>query len=236
MKVKNQIQILENEDLFKLIDPHIEIVIVVPWNGYPIPITIVMLDSVALSSCGDFNLVSTIINDTENEPTQEELIITKNIHENMLKLTLVRPTFKELEEHIIGKDFYKQKQEEITEIKNLIAQVDNEVEKEKFDIKLTRLELAIAFLMPEDFTAFIVTVLLQKDATDLNKLTRDTLLKAGFLAEKYNVRPSEYLEGIFTDKQRMDIDITALTLVADYREQQKVERSGMKWIRGKNAN
>jgi len=70
----------------------------------------------------------------------------------------------------------------------------------------------------------------------LNKLTKETLLKAGFLGEKYNIRPSEYLDGIFTAKQKVDIDITALTLVSDYRDEQKIEKSGVKWIRGKNAN
>ena len=88
-------------------------------------------------------------------------------------------------------------------------------------------------MFPEDFTAYIITVLLQKEATELNKLTRNTLLQAGFLGEKYNTRPSKYLEGIFTEKQRVDIDVTSLTLVADYREQQQIEKKGgMKWIRG----
>lgn len=232
-KITNKIQLLNNEDLFKLIDPHTEVTAIAPWNTQPIPVTIKMLDSVALSSCGEFNLVTAIINDKENEPSQEDILRAKNIHENMLKLALVHPTFKELENHFMGKDFYTQKIAEIAEIKNLIETVKSEIDKQKLLDTLERLELSIAFLVPEDFTAFIITILLQKDATDLNKLTRDTILKAGFLAEKYNVRPSEYLSGIFTSKQKVDIDITALTLVNDYREQQQVEKSSTKWIRGK---
>lgn len=235
-KVPNRIHLLKEEDLLTLIDANTEVVIVAPWNGQPIPIVIRMLDSVSLSSCGDFNLASTILELDEEEVSNDDIIKTKNIHENMLKLALVTPSFKLLEKHLMGKDFYKQRQEEIDEVKVLIEQVDKSKEKRELTEKLEMLELSIAFLVPEDFTAFVITVLLQREATDLNKLTRDTLLKCGFLAEKYNVRPSTYLEGTFTEKQNVDIDLTALTLVSDYREQQNVEKSGMKWIRGKNKN
>ncbi len=235
-KLTNKIEILDNEQLFKLIDPNTEIVIIAPWNGQPIPITIKMLDSVVMSSCGEFNLVSSVIADNnKEEPTQEDMIKTKNIHENMLKLALVHPTFAELEEHLIEKDFYAIRTAEVKEIKELIEQVQSEEDRAPLIARLDMLELSIAFILPEDFTLFVVTILLQQEATDLNKLTKDTLLKAGFLAEKYNVRPSEYLTGIFTEKQKVDIDITALTLVNDYREDQQIEKSGMKWIRGNNG-
>src|SRR5690606_9993921 len=108
-----------------------------------------------------------------------------------------------------------------SEINTAISKLKSEVEKEKLRNKLYILELSIAFILPEDFTTYIVTILMQRQATDLNKLTKETLLQAGFLGEKYNVRPSEYLKGAFTDKQKMDIDVTALMLVNDYREAQK---------------
>ena len=206
-----------------------------PWNGKSVPITIRMLDSVTLSSCGDFNTITNIVRKGEEgeQATQEDIITTKNIHENVLKLALVHPTFKEIEEHLMTKDFYTQKEKEIADIRSLIEKLNKEVDKAKYSTHLDMLELSIAFLIPEDFTARIISIILQKEATDVSKLTRDSLLKAGFLAEKYNVRPSEYMEGTFTEKQNLDIDVTAFSLVADYREQQKVEKNGMHWIRGK---
>lgn len=229
-KIKNRIEILSNEDLFDVISPNTEIVVIAPWNGKPVPVTIRMLDSVSMTSCGDFNTVSHVIKDDVASVKTEDIIKAKNIHENMLKLALVHPTFNELEEYLISKDFYKQAQKEIEDIKELTTQLTNEVDKDKYIKKLELLEISISFLVPEDFTAYIITILLQREATDLNKLTRNTLLHAGFLGETYNTRPSEYIEGTFTSKQRTDIDITALNLVADYREQQKVSKSGMKWI------
>jgi hypothetical protein len=224
---------LDDEKFFELIAPYTEIVVVAPWYGQPVPVTIRMLDSVGIDSCGDFNTISKLIQDGEPHFDKETIIETKNIHERMLKLALVHPTFKVLEEHLITKDFYKQKRKEITEIENLIEKLTSEKEKHEFYEQLDIIELSIAFLMPEDFTSYIVAILMQQQATDINKLTRETLLRAGFLAEKYNVRPSEYLEGIFTKKQKTDIDTTALVLVDQYRRDQKTEKNGMHWIRGK---
>ena len=232
-KIKNT-KVYSTEDSLKLMEANTEIVVIAPWNGKPIPVTIRMLDSVSLNSCGEFNTVSSIIEDDKTRAQDtEDVIRAKNIHENMLKLALVHPTFEEIQEKMEMKDFFIQSKKEIEDIKELISQLTSEVDKNRHQVTLNRLELSISFLVPEDFTAYIVTVLLQREATELNKLTRNTLLQAGFLGEKYNTRPSNYLEGVFTEKQRVDIDVTSLTLVSDYREQQKVEsKGGMKWIRG----
>lgn len=223
---------LDNEKFFELIKPHTEFVVIAPWYGKPVPVTIRMLDSVSINSCGDFNAIANLVQDDQPKFNKEDIIETKNIHERMLKLALVHPTFKELQEHLVTKDFYKQQRKEIIEIENLIEQLTNEEEKHEYYMQLDMIELSIAFLMPEDFTGYIVAILLQQQATDIHKLTRETLLRAGFLAEKYNVRPSEYLEGIFTEKQKTDIDTTALILVNEYRKDQKTEKNGMHWIRG----
>ncbi len=222
---------LSKEDLLKIIDINTEIVVIAPWNGtVSIPVTIRMLDSVSLTSCGEFNTVSSVVKDDEEKINIDNILRAKNIHENMLKLALVSPTFKELEDHLIDKDFFKQAKDEIVEVEKLIEQVISAVDKKKHVDSLERLKVSIAFPMPEDFTSYIIAVLLQREATDINKLTRDTLLQAGFLGEKYNKRPSEFIEGTFIDKNKVDIDITALNLVHDYREQQKVNKGTMKWI------
>ncbi|RLI54168.1 MAG: hypothetical protein DRP09_13785 [Candidatus Thorarchaeota archaeon] len=221
-------------DFTKLIDPYTEIVVVAPWNGLPVPVTIRMLDSVSLTSCGEFNTASEVIEkeETDKEVDLENIIRAKNIHENLLKLALVHPTFNELESYLKTNDFYTQAKKEVEEIRALIDTLDSQADKQEHSSRLELLELSLAFVLPEDFTSYIVTVLLQKEATDINKLTRDTLLQAGFLGEKYNKRPSEFIEGIFTKKNAVDIDVTALALVADYRDQKKVEKGSMKWIRG----
>lgn len=226
------------EDFSKLIMPNTEIVVIAPWNGKPVPVTIRMLDSVSLNSCGEFNTLAAY-NLEEREMDEEEqkgfelLVKTKNIHENILKLALVSPTFDEITELLMEKDYYKVSRQRLEKIKADIDELESMEQKRKLMNELELTEVSISFLLPEDFTTTIVEIELQKNATDLNKLTKDTLLTAGFLGEKYNSRPSEYLEGSFTEKNKADIDITALTLVYEYREASKIEKSSkMRWVRG----
>lgn len=223
---------LDIEEFKSIIDPYTEITIVAPWNGEPVPVTIVMLDSVSLNSCGDFSTIAAQIkehNET-SEITIDDMLATKNIHEKMLKLALVHPTFDELYSHLDSKDFVQQKRAKIKELKEKIELVDSAAEKNQFNKELELLEVALAFLLPEDFTNYIVSILMQQKATDVHKLTKEMLLRIGFLAERSNMRPSEYLQGKFTDKHKEDIDAAAFTLVAEYREQKKIEKDGTRWI------
>lgn len=236
-KVEIKNKPLTLEEMAGLIDPYTEIVVIAPWNGTPVPVTIRMLDSVTLNACGDFNTVNAVLQKGEEakEAVDNDIILkTKNIHENILRHSLVQPTFEWFEEHIKEKDFYINTKAKISETKELIAHLQSMEKKAQYAEQLEIMEMSLAFLLPEDFTATIVSIIMQRDTTDLRKLNRDTLLRVGLLAEKYNVRPSEYLEGQFTEKQNEDIDVAALSIVHEYREMQKAEQSGMKWIRGKN--
>lgn len=226
-------------ELLKLIEPYTNIVVVAPWNGKQIPVTIRMLDSVTLNACGEFNTVSAYIDlngeDTEEESSLLESIVkTKNIHENILRYALVHPTFDELYTFMTEQDFYITKMQEIERYKEEIEKLTSMEQKQKMQNKLQLTELALAFMFPEDFTATIVSIILQKEATDMQKLTEDTLFRAGLLGEKYNTRPSDYIEGTFSNKQKEDIDVACLMLVANYRNKKKLEQeSKMRWIRGK---
>jgi len=226
------------EEVLKIIGPGTEKVLIAPWNGVPIPVTIVMLSSVALQSCGDFTTVYTENPNAEKPiskvPDIEAMLKIKNIHENILRLCLVRPTFKEFHDELLGKDFVSQRQSELAEIRKLIDELDDGDKRQQYIEQADRLEIMLSFLLPEDFMTFVVEYIMQRDKSDIDKLTHDMLLRAGFLGEKYNKRPSDYLEGAFTEKQRIDIDVAALNYVADYRKMQGMEKenSGMRWIRG----
>lgn len=236
MTKTNEIKEYNFETLKKIIDPHTEVVVMAPWYGAMIPVTIRMLDSVELAFCGDFNSVQHLIaKDTDPEVLKadqlRQIVEVKNIQEKMAQLALVRPSFKELEEHLMSLDSYKVRNENMKETEALIKQLPVG-ERKKYQDRLDILELSLAFILPEDFMTYIATVLLQKEATDLNRLTRDTLLRVGLLGEKYNVRPSDYIDGVFTDKQKVDIDETAAYLVWQHKQDKKAA-GGVKWIRGK---
>lgn len=220
-----------------ILESNTEIVIVAPWNGEPLPVTIVMLSSVSLNSCGDFSTIDIPDEDDNTREAPMELdamLKIKNIHENILKLCLVAPSFEELHNFVLEKDYVRQSKEKLADIEKRIATLPDSKDKRDDENECERLRIMLGFLLPEDFMTFIVTYQMQKDRSDVNKLTRKMLLNAGFLADKYAKRPSEFLEGAFTEKQKVDIDVASLNYVHEYREMKQLEKnsSGMTWKRG----
>lgn len=226
---KIKAELLPKEDLLKLIDAGTERIIFAPWNGKPIPIKVVMLSSVAINSCGDFNTVKP--NDKEGELAGlDDMLRIKNIHENILRLAMVEPTFEELHAHVLGKDFVAKRRAELDRIEQLIPKLDNDEDIIKYNKMAQQLEIVLAFLLPEDFMCFIVEYILQTDKTDVDKLTTKMLLEAGWLGERYRQRPSDFIEGTFTEKQRIDIDVAALTAVHEHAENEKMKKGNIRWI------
>jgi len=227
---------MDNE-IKQIIEANTQKVIVAPWNGNPMPVTIIMLSSVALNACGDFSTVD--VKDEEALATTPErasidsMLKIKNIHESILRSALVHPTFDEIMNLVLGMDFVKQRKEELAQMHELVKNVPLDL-KQKYLNEIDRLEILLSFLLPEDFMTFIVEYVIQRKNSDVDKLSYKLLLEAGFLAEKYSKRPSEFIEGLFTEKQKVDIDVAALGFVKTYRDAKQLDKSTSKtrWIRG----
>jgi len=224
------------DEIRDLLDARTEVPIFAPWCGEPIPVTVVMLSTVSLNSCGDFSTVELPAEGSAKAPELAAMLKIKNIHENILRLCLVRPTFDELHDYVLEKDFIALRKHELSEIRAMLPHVEDNTERAELEDRIERLTIMLSFLLPEDFMAYVVAFQLQTDKTDMKKLNKDMLIQAGFLGEKYGKRPAEYIDGVFTNKQKIDIDVAALGLLQEYREMQKMEKGSTKtkWIRGKN--
>lgn len=234
-KLKEEPKLLPKEDFFRVIEPGTEKILFAPWNGVKVPIKVVMLSSVALNSCGDFTSVvlpkaGLMKNSSTFAEDLEIMLKIKNMHENILRLALVEPTFDELHTYILGKDFVKKRQADLDRINKLIPKLEDDTLIKKYNEEAQRLEIMLGFLLPEDFMVFVVNYILQRENTDIDNVTKKCLLEAGFLGEKYNQRPSSFIEGTFTEKQRVDIDVAALGEVHEYREAEKMKKGKLRWV------
>jgi len=91
----------------------------------------------------------------------------------------------------------------------------------------------MGFLFPDDFMSTLTAILLQKEFTDINKVTREMLFEWACKAERGHDNPADHAEGIFTEFQREDINSYAWQELAKYREMQDIEKGASKnWIRG----
>ena len=122
-----------------------------------------------------------------------------------------------------------EKKSELDKINKLI---NSESEKEKSNKKEIRklqkladkVEFYLGFLLPDDTMNFIASWALGLQITDIKKLSRDMLLQAAIMAVNGHKDPTDYLSGVFTDFQKIDISKHAWCIYNKYMEDKKREK------------
>ena len=204
----------EEEKLYDVSYP----ILLAPWHGHLTPIRVRRLSLTQALSCGDFSMIELFEDKiAKNErPTIEMMNAYAERHQKLCKLAMVKPTYDEAMKiagaHVDSVDVDRQ----LREIKALF----NELELKKGDPKQIReladqyntLELACKFLLPPDFSAFVVNYCLQIDTSDIKSVTEEMLLNAAILASRGHDNPSDHLSGVFTDLMKREIDNRAWVL------------------------
>lgn len=193
-------------------------VLMAPWHGQLTPIQVRKLSLTQALSCGDFSMIELFEDKIAKgqRPTIEQMNAYAERHQKLCKISMVKPTYDEAMKiagaHVDSADIDRQ----LSEIKDAF----NELELKKGDPKELRelrdrynsLELACRFLLPPDFTAFVVNYCLSIDTSDIKSVTEEMLLNAAILAQRGRDNPSDHLTGVFTDLMKREIDNRAWIL------------------------
>jgi len=221
-----------------LIQENVTFLAFVPWNGTPIPCEIYMLNTVQIKSCGDFNVIEKALKDSDEKKLSDEdeldaIIRIKNTQERLMKLALVHPTYDELVEYLGQTEVFKRIHETIEKIESDLQKIDKKNPERKVveqELELARINLG--FMFPDDFMATITAIVLQRDNSDIQKVSHDMLLEAACLAEKWHDRPSDHISGIFTDFQKQNINRMAAVVLQEFRkDQETAQKGGSAWMR-----
>jgi hypothetical protein len=212
--------------------------IVAPFNGVEILVQVRCLNFTQLRACGNMSLLE-ISTEPKEQLSTADIIEIKNQQEELMKQTLVYPTFDGIIETITEADVVIQRdRKELQELRDLLetcpAKDPKRIQLEKV---IDNLELSLGFLLPDDFAAAITSWAMGIDRTDIKKLTREILLEAAIMAAQGNDNPADHITGVFTDFQREDINKNAWIIYAEYRKEKEIEekhdKSGFRWIGGK---
>ena len=214
----------EEEKLYDVSYP----ILLAPWHGHLTPIRVRRLSLTQALSCGDFSMIELFEDKiAKNErPTIEMMNAYAERHQKLCKLAMVKPTYDEAMKiagaHVDSAGIDR----ELAEIKSIIQAIDvkiladkelaknRELAKERRELaeKFNALELAYKFLLPPDFSAFVVNYCLQIDTSDIKSVTEEMLLNAAILASRGHDNPSDHLSGVFTDLMKREIDNRAWVL------------------------
>lgn len=195
----------------------------VPFNGSPVWCKLRCLNATQLEASGGVTLIET--NQADGNKSFQMLIEMRNTQEKIIRDIMVCPTFDEVVSLVSEEDFCaKRIREQIEEIKAIDRKGMTTKEKADLEARLYNLELSVAFILPEDTMGYLTSWALGADVSDIKKLSEEQLLDAAFLAAKGQDNPHEHLTGIFTDRDKNDIDKRAWILHHDFMERKKRER------------
>ena len=227
----------------RLILENTEKIVMLPWNGVYVPFKIRMLNATQMKSCGDFSVLSIVneddekdVPDLDNEESFMDILKLKNTQEKMLELALVHPTFNEMAELLGQSDLIKS-------VKSTLALCEKKVaddilmslaQKIELTKEIDNYNLYLSYLYPDDFIGAFVQYVTQRGHTDLDVLTHKILLEAGLSSDRFKGRPSDYIEGNFTEFQKHDMDNYAVMAVYKFKEDIKTSNNAKdKWHRNK---
>jgi len=216
--------------------------IAVPFQGNPVIITVRAMNEARIRACGAFGIFDFFKDKKEGDGPTElsdvELGDIVDIQERVLKDALYSPTYEEIVEKVYGHDEHlKELREEAGKLEEKLleaANSDNPADRMGLrDAKkrLKTLKMSTGFLIPADFAAALTSWVLGVERTDISVVTKSMLQQAGFLAKQNSTRASDYINGIFTDYQRTEIDSAAIAAWAQYekeaRELEEAKSKGM---------
>lgn len=193
-----------------------------PFCGVMIPVKLKELNQAQILSCGNFSLIETFEDKIRNNVsnfTPREIIAYSERHYNIIRESLLSPTFDEIME-ICSDDFKTEEyKEKLHELKKKLEVVPSGKEKNNLIEEINRYEVWVNFILPDDFVAYVVAYALSNDKSDIKKISKEMLIDAAVLAEKGHDNPADHIEGRFTAFNRDDINRRAWYYLAKKREQ-----------------
>jgi hypothetical protein len=170
------------------------------------------LNANQIEACGNISLIEVIARKRENT-SRTEMIELRNTQENLAKAVMNNPTFAEFEKIIYGEDrVITERRERIAGLRRRIDEAPREEKpalEREFSAELDALELFTGYILPENTIMFLTQWALGLDVSEIKTLTKDRLLDAARLAKAGGDNPHDHLSGIFTDRDREEIDKAA---------------------------
>lgn len=225
---KKQVEQKEESVIDKMADSAFP---VIPFffNGVQVFCKVRCLNQTQLRAVGEFNLIDlrkTEEISSKNKIETHEMIEMVNWQEALMRETLIKPTFDEIQEKIYGEDNRICELKEKAEIiRYKIKDVSPNLRK-KYESELNSLELYIGSLLPTDFMNDVTAWATGTNRSDIKKVTRDMLLEATILAKNGNDNPSDHMQGEFLDFHKDEINKAGWFVYNQYMEDKRRESEG----------
>lgn len=201
-------------------------IIMAPFFGTPVPVMVRELTQAQIIACGSFSLIETFKDKIEKQQKSDNIDLETILeysekHHEICKRSLIKPTYEEIIETLTDSVILKSK-EKLEQLREKIKDIPRSEEREKIEQEINSLQVWTDLILPDDFTAFIVSYVLGVDKSDIKELSKETLLQAAVLAEFGHDNPANHIDGKFTAFMRDDINSRAWMLLNEQRKEKQV--------------
>ena len=210
--------------------------IAVPFNGTDVWCELRCPNATQLQTCGD---ITNITGDNKPETySVDELIQIQNYKESLCKLVLNQPKYDEIASLVGRGDFViSEKRKELEELEKRFEEHKEsmtETQKKTLQAQIDTINLIVGYILPDDTMSFLTSWAMGNDISDIKKIDKKMFLRAASLARAHNKSPTDYIPGVFTDYNKLEIDAHAFAVLEEFVEENKAVSGGkFRWIGGK---
>lgn len=200
-------------------------ILMLPFHGGPVPVMVRELTQAQILACGDFSLIETTQDQINKKKMQKHVSMSniiayaEQLHD-LVEKALVSPTYDEVMK-IIDRGLSAKVKTRLEELQEQIRSLDSGPRRTALQEDINSLRVWSDFLLPEDFTAAIVSYALGVDKSDIKELSEEALMQAAILAERGHNNPADHIEGRFTAFMKDDINKRAWILLQERRDKEK---------------
>lgn len=189
-----------------------------PFHGTPVPVVVRELTQAQVMACGDFSMIETF-KDKISRPEKMDFVRILEYadrHHDICKKAILYPTYDDIIK-AAGAGSLGDTKREAKELRKKLEEMPLGSEREALEKEIDSLLIWTDLILPDDFTAAIVSYSLGIEKSDIKDLTEEILHKAAILAERGHDNPADHVSGIFTDYMRDDINSRAWVILAEKR-------------------
>jgi len=194
--------------------------LMIKYNNSPVMVKCRILTSSQIQACGEFSLIQTDqdkINGLKKLGIKDIIEYANTMH-NIVRESLISPTYEQIMDMAQANDLCIKAKEKLNELKEKCKGLQFGPTRKQLEDEIDKKRIWVDLILPEDFLSGVFCYALDLNKSDIKKVTEEMLLNAAVLAEKWHKAPHDYITGMFTDFNMMDIDKRAFMILCEKRK------------------
>lgn len=191
-------------------------IVTIPFFGTLVQVELRELTQAQIYAAGgiDLSLIETFQDKIRQnkKPTIEDIVQYSEIMHAIARMSLHKPTYDQIFETLRDDLDVKKMESDLHKLHEELALLPDGPEADALDKEITRMNIRLNLLLPDDFLAGVTSYALGIGKSDIKLVSEEMLYNAALTAKHGGDNPADHLHGRFSDFMREDINRRAWAL------------------------